>query len=322
MSVRICLDVGFSGVKIATLTDGQLKYEKEQNSVCDLGSENYEAYSGKEKNIVAFGGHHYLVGKSALQMEDTKIQKIEDYETMKLITPIVATKYLRNYNPEDVEYICFTLSEAYLKKSKDFHQALTSSLPEYSGKIRLIPQGAGIKKAIDNVGLDVDNPSHKDSYKNYIIIDGGFNTIDVAKVVDNELVPGNIKGHEQKGAILIAKEVQRQIKSKFDIDLNMDRVKGVLEDKSFKQRSDVYDCKEIVKLSVEYYLGVLRDFLEANYGEEMNAIQHVLLCGGIAEIIRENTDQWKSYFGEGFMIMPVSKGSSTFYNAIGGLYIK
>ena len=29
MSVRICLDVGFSGVKIDTLTDVQLKFVKE-----------------------------------------------------------------------------------------------------------------------------------------------------------------------------------------------------------------------------------------------------------------------------------------------------
>ena len=53
----------------------------------------------------------------------------------------------------------------------------------------------------------------------------------------------------------------------------------------------------------------------------MNAISNVILMGGGAEIIRENSNQWSEYYGDGFMIMPKSVGSSTWYNAIGGLYL-
>ena len=60
---------------------------------------------------------------------------------------------------------------AFLDKSKDFHKHLSEMLPEFAGKIKLIPQGAAIKRAIDNIGLDVENPSYKDSYKNYLYKD-------------------------------------------------------------------------------------------------------------------------------------------------------
>lgn len=319
--IRLCFDVGFSGIKGAELKNGVFKFFKEQNAICDLGTENYDAYNGKEKDIVAFNGHHYIVGKSALQKKDATIQKIFDYDTMREITPIVATKYLNSYDPKEIEYVCFTLSSAFLDKSKDFHRRLTDTLPDYKGKIKLIPQGAGIKKAIDNIGLDVENPSFKDSYKNYLIIDVGFNTIDVASVINGSLIPGDIQGYEHTGAILIAEEVQKQIKSTFDIDLPMSRVKPILEDLSFKSRSEIYDCKEIVKKAVTLYLEVLRDFLEKNYAEEMNAISNVILAGGGAEIVRENRNQWDEYYGKEFMILPKSIGSSTYYNALGGLYL-
>ena len=94
---RICFDIGFSGSKVATLTNGTLSFSKEQNAICDLGTENFDAFTGKEKDIIAFNGHHYIVGKSALQKNDAKIQKVADYETMRQITPIVATKYLKDY---------------------------------------------------------------------------------------------------------------------------------------------------------------------------------------------------------------------------------
>ena len=134
-------------------------------------------------------------------------------------------------------------------------------------------------------------------------------------------LPEDIQGFEHTGAALIAEEVQKQIKSKYDVDLTIVRVKSVIEDKTFKVRSETYDCKEIVQKAVELYLEVLKDFLEKNYKDEMDAISNVLVCGGGAEIIRDNTNQWSEYYGEGFMIIPKSIGSSTFYNALGGLYI-
>lgn len=318
---RITFDIGFGSIKVATLTDGILNFSKEQNAVCDLGTENFDAYNGKEKDIVAFNGHHYIVGKSALQKNDATIQKISDYETIKLVTPIIATKYLNNFNKDDVEYICFTLSSAYLSYSKDFHRYLSDMLPDYKGKIKLVPQGSSCKKAINNVGFDVDNPSYKDSLKNYLLFDVGFNTLDVACVVNDALLPSDVTGYEHTGAILIAEEVQKQIKTKFDIDLPMSRVKPILEDKSFKIRSDIYDCADIVQKAIELYLDVLKDFLEKNYAEEMNAISNIVMMGGGAEIIRENISIWDDYYGKGFVILPKVPGSATFYNSIGGLYL-
>lgn len=100
MSIRLSLDIGFSSTKVAVMNDGVLTYFKEQNAICKLGSVG--GYSGKEKNVIEFNGEYYLIGLSALQYPDASIMNVLDYDAMKLISPLVAKKYMRNYNIDDI----------------------------------------------------------------------------------------------------------------------------------------------------------------------------------------------------------------------------
>lgn len=319
MSIRLSLDIGFSSTKVAVLNDGVLTFFKEQNAICKLGSVG--GYTGKEKNVIEFNGEYYLIGLSALQYPDASVMNILDYDAMKLISPLVAKKYLRNYNIEDVEAVSFSLSQAFIDFSADYKEHMIATLGLPPEKVLLAPQGATAKVAIDNIGLDVDDPSHKDSYKNYLIFDIGYNTIDVCRIVDNSLMPADIIGYSHVGAVLIAEEVQKAIKEKYDLDLSLPRVRNVLEAKIYQKRDKVYNCEEIVKSAVSNYLDTLHDFLEKNYGECLDNIQNIIILGGGAELIKNNMEKFESMYGKGFVLFPTIEGSATFYNAIGGNFI-
>lgn len=198
---------------------------------------------------------------------------------------------------------------------------MTASLGLPADKVRLAPQGATAKVAIDNIGLDVDDPSHKDSYKNYLLIDIGYNTIDVCNIIDGALMPADIIGYSHVGAVLIAEEVQKEIKSKYNLDLSLPRVRNILEAKVYQKREKIFDCHDIVQTAVSNYLDTLQKFLEEHYGSRLDAISNVIILGGGAELIKLNIEKFESMYGKGFVLFPTIDGSATFYNAIGGTYL-
>lgn len=318
MGKRLCIDIGFGDSKIAEMVNGVISsYKKETNAIAQLADEtDVIKYTGTEKDVVKFHDKFYLVGKDALQYPDAAVMEVMDYDTMCKISPLIALKYIKSAN--DYEQITFTLSSAFRNYSEDYRNHLVNELGMERDKVKIIPQGAGCKVTIDNIGLDLSNPSSKSTYKNYFIIDIGFNTIDVAAVIGNSLMPGDIKGHPGEGVVNVAKFVAEKLKGQ-GLEVSIARARSILYDGSYKKREKVYDCREYIKAGIDEYLDHLKTFLENNYGNRMNTIDNVIIFGGGAELIKNNSEKWKTLFGEGFMITPVV--DAEYYNAVGGLFI-
>jgi len=315
--IKIGMDFGFGDSKIAINQDGKRTWFKETNAITKLGTKNSEAkYTGEEKNVVEFKDNYYLVGKSALQYNDASVMNIMDYESIKTISPIIAKKYLANKDYANFDLISFTLSSAFKKYSADYKEYMATELDIPMDKIRIIPQGAGCKIAIDKIGLDPDNPSLKSGYKNYLIFDIGFNTIDVSNVIDGFLMPEDIKGYEHEGVCLVAEEVVKQFKEVYDLDISVPRARSIIYDRLLKVREKVYDAEEIVEKAIDKYLDHLKMFMEKFYGERMDTIDNIVLFGGGAEVIRSHKAKWESLFGKGdFVVLPAS--NAEFFNALG-----
>lgn len=318
MGKRLCIDIGFGDTKIAEMVDGVISsYKKETNAIAQLADEtDVIKYTGTEKDVVKFHDKFYLVGKDALQYPDVSVMEVMDYDTMCKISPLIALKYINK--SDEYEQITFTLSSAFRNYSEDYRNHLVNELNMPKEKVKIIPQGAGCKVTIDNIGLDLGNPSSKSTYKNYLIIDIGFNTIDVAAVIGNSLMPGDIKGHQGEGVVNVAKYVVEKFKGQ-GIGLSISRARSILYDGAYKVRDKVYDCRDYIKAGIDEYLDHLKLFLENNYGNRMDAIDNVIIFGGGAELIKNNSEKWKTLFGEGFMITPVV--DAEYYNAVGGLFI-
>jgi hypothetical protein len=317
---KLCIDVGFGDTKVAEMIDGVItKYFKETNAVAKLvGESDTVKYTGTEKDVIKYRDSFYLVGKNALQYPDKAVLNVLDYDSMAFITPLIALKYI-NTNTDPYDSIIFTLSSAFIKRSSEYRDHLIAELGMDKSRIKIIPQGAGAKVTLDNIGLDLSNPSAKNSYKNYLIVDIGFNTVDVANVIGNSIMPADIKGYPDEGVINIAKYVQKKLAEVAETEISISRARSVLYDKTLKVRDKVHDCSSMISEGISEYLNHLKVFLENNYGDLMDTIDNVILFGGGAELIKDNSDQWKSLYGEGFMLSP--KLDAEYYNCIGGLYI-
>jgi hypothetical protein len=319
MSKKIGFDFGFSDTKIAIISDdGQPQWFKETNAITRLGDDKVEKVldEGDSKNIVVYNGSRYLVGKSALQYPDASVMNIMDYESIKSISPILAKKYLTVELIQEYDKIAFTLSSAFMKYSKDYKEFMAEELGIDINRIRLVPQGAGCKIAIDKIGLDPNNASLKNSYKDYIILDIGFNTIDVCCVIDGRLMPEDIKGHEHEGIVKVAEKVVAAFKEKYDLDISVPRARQIIYEKFYKKRHETFDATEIVEKAILEYLDELKFFIEKFYGQRLDYISNVILLGGGAEVIRGHKAKWESLFGKGdFVVLPASEAE--YYNAIG-----
>lgn len=315
--IKIGMDFGFGDSKIAINNDGNLTWFKETNAITKLGDKSADVqYTGQEKNVVEFKDSYYLVGKSALQYPDAQVMNVMDYESIKVISPIIAKKYLVNNKMADFDQISFTLSSAFKKYSADYKEFMATELDIPIEKVRIIPQGAGCKIAIDRIGLDPDNPSLKNMYKNYIIVDIGFNTIDVSNVIDGSLMPEDIKGYEHEGICLVAEKVVKAFKDEYDLNISVPRARSIIYDKLLKVREKVYDASAIVEKAIDEYLDHLKQFLEKFYGDRLDVISNVIFFGGGAEVIRSHKSKWESLFGKGdFAVLPAS--NSEYYNALG-----
>ena len=315
--IKIGMDFGFGDSKIAINQDGKKTWFKELNAITKLGSKSADVhYTGEEKNVVEFKDDYYLVGKSALQYNDASVMNIMDYESIKMISPIMAKKYLANKDYANFDLISFTLSSAFKKYSADYKEYMATELDIPMDKIRIIPQGAGCKIAIDKIGLDPDNPSLKTGYNNYLIFDIGFNTIDVSNVIDGSLMPEDIKGYEHEGVCLVAEEVAKQFKEMFDIEISIPRARSVIYDRILKVREKIYEAEDIVEKAIDKYLDHLKMFMEKFYGNRMDTIDNIVLFGGGAEVIRSHKTKWESLFGKGdFVVLPAS--NAEFFNALG-----
>lgn len=315
---KICIDPGFGDTKVAVMDNGVLsKYFKETNAIANLGTESDSVkYTGTEADVIKYHDNFYLVGKNALEYPDASVMNVMDYDSLLKITPMIALKYIKDVNEYD--QVTFTLSSAFKNNSSDFREHLSEELGMDKTKVKIIPQGAGCKVTLDNIGLDLSNPSSKNGYKNYLILDIGFNTIDVANVIGNSIMPADIKGYTGEGVCNIAEYVKNQLHTQ-GIEASLPRVRSVLYDKSLKVRDKIYDCTKYIQDGTVEYLNHLKEFLEKNYGDRMNVIDNVILFGGGAELIKKNSDHWKELYGDGFMLSP--KVDAEYYNCIGGLFI-
>lgn len=324
----IGLDPGFGDCKIGLMQDGVIKeYLKEVNAVAKLpdDSDSGIKYTGKEKNIIRYNNGWYLVGSGATEMPDSKVINIDSFDALKEISPLLVKKYLGRYssdpeNGSDIDLLVVTISMAYLNQAEDYKRYLSDNIPFPKDKIRIIPQGAGCKIALDNIGLNINDPSQKRSIPSYLGMDIGFSTIDAFLVINGSVMGGAIKGYPELGITKVAKFIKDKVKEVYKIEVGLTRVKEAMYEGKVFQRGVPYDIKDFINEGIIKYINDLRDFLENNYGESMSSISNVIIFGGGAEVLKTHKEIWDAMYSKDFVLMP--EVGSEFYNCYGAMFFR
>lgn len=322
MAERILsLDVGFGYTKSAVMEDGIIvEKNKEMDSIVELNtSEDTSDLHVINESIYDYDGKKFLVGGNALQAvsDDAKVLDVKDYDTFKYITPILVKKYLNKYKG-DFNRIVLTISRAFYEKSGEYKQFVSDNTGIPVSNIYVLPQSAAGKLAIDKMGLDLENPSKKSKYLNYLIIDGGYNTLDVSLVLEGKLMPINMKGYAGMGVIRIADKLISHVKELSGEDLSYSKARQIIETRKYVLRGKVYEIDEFIDSSINDYIIEIGRFLEDKYKVQMDNIENIIIFGGLAELIRTKMKVWDTMYSPNFVRIPVS--SSEYYNCIGALF--
>lgn len=320
MKVLSC-DFGFGHTKIAIMEDGVITHRmKEMDSVVELDTkESLSDLKIINNNIYELDGKKYLVGGNALQAVsgNARVVDIKDYETFKFVTPLLLKKYMAKYKG-DFNRICLSISYAYYDKSGEYKRHVAETLGIPIENIAVLPQSAAGKLAIDNLGLDLNNPSKKSQFLNYLIVDGGYNTLDISTVLDGRLLPINIKGYPGQGAIKIADKLIPHIKELSGEEISYSKARQIIETRKYVLRGKPYEVSAFIDKCINDYIVGVGKFLEENYAQQMNNIEHIIVFGGLAELIRTKMDVWNTMFSPNFVLIPAD--SSEYYNVIGALF--
>jgi hypothetical protein len=317
----LSLDEGFGFTKVVLMEDGVIVDRiKEMDSIVELSdADNYTNLNSLNDIIYEYEGKKYLVGGNALQAvsDNAKVLDVTDYDTFKYVAPILVNKYMKKFGG-DFNRIVLTISYAFYDKSQDYKEYVAKKTGYPVENISVIPQGAAGKLAIDNIGLDPNNPSKKAKYLNYLIVDGGFNTVDISLVLEGRLMPINIKGYPGEGVIKIARQLIDHVKELSGEDISLSKARQIIETRKYVLRGKVYDVASVIDEYINKYIIGLSQLLNSKYGTQLNNIEMVIIFGGLGELIRSKMDVWDTLYNKSFVRIPTE--DAEYFNVLGGVF--
>lgn len=316
-------DFGFGFSKVAVMEDDViLDHVKEMDSIVELNTEDsLSDLKIINDSIYEYDDKKFLVGGNALQAvsSDAKVMDVNDYETFKYVTPLLLQKYMKKYKG-DFNRVVLSISYAFYANSGDYKAFVAEKSGIPIENLYVLPQSAAGKLAIDNLGLDLNNPSKKGKYLNYLILDGGYNTLDVSLVLDGKLMPINIKGYPGMGVVKIANKLIPHVKELSGEDLSFSKARQIIETRKYVLRGKVYEVEEFIDSAINDYILEISKFLEENYATQMDNIENIIIFGGLAELIRSKMSVWDTLYNKNFVRIPAE--DSEYYNVIGALFFK
>lgn len=303
------IDVGFGHTKYAFKDErGELVLGKFP-SVVAVAKDNLNEIS---EGIHVFENAMYYVGEMALKQPNHAIREIVTYKDLEKYAPLLIAHVfeLENIANDKVASITCGLSPAHKGHSQNFKNRISKfqiNENEFEFDVILLPQGVGAVQAIKYF----DGNGEVSEASDYLVVDIGFNTMDVIFVYNKQIQRGKINednSFEKKGAINIAEMMQKHVKATFDRDITLKESLAIVTQGSYRLRGGVHDLKDEIKAFKEKYTKDIMEFLEMNYSNEFDKMEKICFVGGGGYFIDIKYAEHIDTFNH-----------SEFFNAIGNL---
>lgn len=280
------IDIGYSDVKVTfgTETSDPTKMFKFSSTIGITKSNEYI----KDPKIYTYKGNSYYVGEDALALPSESLIDITDYANLEEYAPLFLTHAI-NLIGETPDIIVTGLSKAQIQNSgwfKEKLQKFTVNETQYNfTNVFVIPQGAGCKVCSDNYGLLFDGKKTEfTNVQNYIGVDGGFNTLDLYRVINGKTSASVFEGIEHEGVMKIASKVAKMIYEKHNKKITLHEAKEVLNTNVFKLRSERFDYTNEVKAIKYEYIKDLLALIESRYGDILDKCECIYFSGGASKL--------------------------------------
>lgn len=287
----IAVDLGYGDCKIALKKeDGTIMISKYPSAVAKINPRRFGT-----GEAVEFEGDYYLIGENAINY---KPMEMNDYETLEKYAPLLVYHAFRKYG--EFDSLVTGLSIRQEDSSNDFKDRLSNFVidgVEYNLDVQLLPQGIGAKLVVAKQFGDISN---------YLVCDGGFNTVDLVPVFDGKADIHSVDALENRGIIEVVNELIDYISGEYNIELSPKEAKYALDNKSIEIYGKEVDLTdEIAHITSEYSKDLVRQ-IERKFKKSWHKFQKVIIVGGLSHFV--DTSVYEH-------LTTVPKGE--FYNVIG-----
>jgi len=279
--MQIGLDIGFGDVKIAC-DDGRLfsfpSAVKYVNDGLDLG-----AFSEDEE--FNYSGRKYLVGAQAL-LGAFSTQSID---FLSRYAPLLAYKAIKEIG-ENVRKIGVGLPLAYftarysapLKKSLE---SIEVNGEKKTFEVEVYPQGVGV---LLDFRLSEDGSETEGTVANMMVLDIGFNTVDIVAVNNGSASKAESGMLERAGIAKITHELAQHLRRETDINLSDQEAKDVLLKGGLSFYGHSKDLSETIRAITEEYIEWLLNAVQSRWEERIQRARALLVAGGGAYYLKNH----------------------------------
>jgi hypothetical protein len=156
-----------------------------------------------------------------------------------------------------------------------------------------LPQGLSCKLAYSECGLDIRETSKHNDFRmrNYIILDGGFLTCDMCNVANGTASACAAIGIPNTGIICIAYDVIDYLFKEFNMKASVKEAQTIIDnDGKFSRRGKEYNIGPKIDEFTKKYLANVLKLLEEKFGEAVDAVEGILVCGGLCYFFKKYID--------------------------------
>lgn len=307
--VVLGVDIGYSFVKVTVgAGDGQIIKKFKFPSLIGITKK----IEGVENDtIVEYNGHFYMVGDDAKHLPSNNLISLDAYKNLEYFGPLLLNHAIKLAKLKRVDLVVSGLSIAQIENSGYFQDALSEFEVDgvkHNFNVLLLPQGAGAKLTYEKYGNDF--PNEQKEYlgeSTYVIVDIGFNTLDLVLVDRGVSSTSLFEGVEQHGLMKIATQVAKLINEKHARNISLGEAREILDTNIYKLRGNRFDYTEDIKIMKTDYLKEIISLVNQKYGEVIDKADFIVLLGGGAHIFNSSAD--------GFI--RVVKKDSEYYNSVG-----
>lgn len=266
----LAADLGYGDVKIALKKeDGTLMVAKFPSAISKVNPKKFGA-----GEAVEFEGDHYLIGEHALNY---KPMEMNDYAALEKYAPLFIYHAFRKYGVFDT--VVTGLSIRQEDSSTEFKNRLSNFSidgQEYNLDVKLLPQGIGAKIVVEKQFADI---------KNYLVCDGGFNTVDLVPVFDGKADIHSVDALENRGIIEVVNELIDYISAEYNIELSPKEAKYALDNRSIEIYGKEVDLTdEINNITKQYSQDLVRQ-IERKFKKSWHKFQKVIIVGGLSHYV-------------------------------------
>lgn len=263
-------DLGYGDCKIALKKeDGTMMIAKFPSAVAKVNPKRFGA-----GEAVEFEGDHYLIGEHAINYKPVEMN---DYETLERYAPLLVYHAFRKYGQFDT--LVTGLSIRQEDQSNNFKERLSHFVidgVEYNLDVKLLPQGIGAKIVAEKQFNDISN---------YLVCDGGFNTVDLVPVFDGKADIHSVDALENRGIIEVINELIDYISGEFNIELSPKEAKYALDNEKIEIYGKEIDLSEIIAhITTEYSKDLVRQ-IERKFKKSWHKFQKVIIVGGLSHFV-------------------------------------